>query len=42
MQIDVPSLPGSVPLVPTASEKGDSAMKRILRAVTNGKDPKQR
>lgn len=42
MQIDVPSLPGSVPLVPTASEKGDSAMKRILRAVTNGKDPKRR
>jgi hypothetical protein len=40
--IDVPSLPGSVPLVPTASEKNDSAMKRILRAVTGGKDSRQR
>jgi hypothetical protein len=40
MQIDVPALPGGESLVATPRSKSDSAMKRILRAVTGGKDPK--
>jgi hypothetical protein len=40
MQIDVPALPGSDSLVAQPRAKGDSAMKRILRAVTGSKDPK--
>ena len=40
MQMDVPALAGGVPLMPSASSRDDSAMKRILRAV-GGKDAKQ-
>jgi hypothetical protein len=40
MQIDVPALPGAESLVAAPSSKSDSAMKRILRAVSGGKDPK--
>jgi hypothetical protein len=40
MQIDVPALPGGDSLVAQPRAKGDSAMKRILRAVTGGKDSK--
>jgi hypothetical protein len=40
MRIDVPALPGGASLVAQPRSKSDSAMKRILRAVTGGKDPK--
>ena len=40
MQIDVPALPGGDSLVVQPRSKSDSAMKRILRAVNGGKDPK--
>jgi hypothetical protein len=40
MRIDVPALPGGDSLVAQPRSKADSAMKRILRAVTGGKDPK--
>jgi hypothetical protein len=40
MTIDVPVLPRGLPLVPAAA-RNDSAMKRILRAVTSGKDSKR-
>ena len=40
MRIDVPALPGGDSLVAQPSTKGDSGMKRILRAVTGGKDPR--
>jgi len=40
MQIDVPALPGTESLVAAPRSKSDSAMKRILRAVTGGKNPK--
>ena len=40
IQLDVPALPGGESLV--ATPKGDSAMKRILRAVNGGKDLPQR
>ena len=38
MQMDVPALPGDVPLVSSPSARNDSAMKRILRALNGGKD----
>ena len=38
IQLDVPALPGSDSLVATPRQQGDSAMKRILRAVNGGKD----
>jgi hypothetical protein len=40
MQIDVPVLPGGDSLVAQPRSKSDSAMKRILRAVTGGQDAK--
>jgi hypothetical protein len=40
MQIDVPALTGGDSLVAQPRAKGDSAMKRILRAVTGSKDSK--
>jgi hypothetical protein len=42
IQLDVPALPGAESLVATPQPKGDSAMKRILRAVNGGKDLPQR
>jgi hypothetical protein len=38
MQMDMPALPGGDSLVAQPRSKSDSAMKRILRAVTGGKD----
>jgi hypothetical protein len=38
MQMDVPALPGGDSLVVQPRSKSDSAMKRILRAVTGGRD----
>jgi hypothetical protein len=38
MQMDVPALPGGDSLVAQPRSKSDSAMKRILRAVSGGKD----
>jgi hypothetical protein len=40
MQIDVPALPGGDSIVTQPRSKSDSAMKRILRAVNGGQDPK--
>jgi hypothetical protein len=40
MQMDVPALPGGDSLVAQPRSKPDSAMKRILRAVNGGQDPK--
>jgi hypothetical protein len=40
MQIDVPALPGGDSLVVQPRSKSDSAMKRILRAVNGGQNPK--
>jgi hypothetical protein len=40
IQIDVPALPGSDSLMAQPRSKSDSAMKRILRAVNGGQDPK--
>jgi len=38
IQLDVPALAGAESLVPAPRQRGDSAMKRILRAVNGGKD----
>jgi len=38
VDLSVPSLAGSESLVPTPKQRGDSAMKRILRAVSGGKE----
>jgi hypothetical protein len=40
MQIDVPALPGGDSLVAQPRSKSDSAMKRILRALNGGQNPK--
>jgi hypothetical protein len=40
MQIDVPVLPGGDSLVAQPRSKSDSAMKRILRAVNGGQNPR--
>jgi hypothetical protein len=38
VDLSVPALAGSDSLVPTPKQRGDSAMKRILRAVSGGKE----
>jgi len=42
MDLAVPALPGSESLVSSPRQKGDSAMKKILRAVSGGKDASPR
>src|SRR5207245_66345 len=39
VDLSVPLLPGSEPLVTGPAQRGDSAMKRILKAVAGGKEP---
>jgi hypothetical protein len=42
LDMAVPALPGAESLVATPRPQGDSALKRILRAVNGGKDAPQR
>jgi hypothetical protein len=42
LDLVVPELPGAETLVATPHPQGDSALKRILRAVNGGKDVPQR
>jgi hypothetical protein len=39
VDLAVPTLGGSESLVPTPRLRGDSTMKRILKAVSGGKEP---
>jgi hypothetical protein len=42
LDLTMPALPGAESLVAAPRPQGDSALKRILRAVSGGKDAPQR